>query len=157
MHCDWRRTLFLTRTSGVHHEKPFDLVDLFLGPAIFLPIGRSGFREPVPWIGQVVVKMSAMQKYYWDENSKTFSEGPTSTLDWFNFLMRQNKQYCLILRKGPVDLKHQTGPLGKSLIRYQQTELQGTACRWNVPIPTFLECTCWLEKKESNAPARTLF
>ena len=47
--------------------------------------------------------------------AKLFSDGPRSTLDWFNFCILQNESFCLILRKGPVDLKLQIGLLEKSL------------------------------------------
>ena len=57
------------------------------------------------------------QEYFFGMRmAKLFSEGPTSTLDGFNFLVLPNNPYCLILRKGPVDQKHQIRLLGKTLI-----------------------------------------
>ena len=48
--------------------------------------------------------------------AKLFSEGPSSTLDWLNFLMLQNNPYCLFLGKRSVDPKHQIRLFGKSPI-----------------------------------------
>ena len=88
--------------------------------------------------------------------AKLFLEGLTNPLDWFNFSMLQNTPFCLDLQKGPVSLKCKWGySANHPLSAGSFTELQSIAWGWNVPMPTFLECTYWLEKK-SNALASAL-
>ena len=71
---------------------------------------------------------------------KLFSDRQADSLDQFNFFIIPNDPFCLIFRKASVDLKRQTGLLGKSLIINRQFDRVANYCmEIKCPNARFLE------------------
>ena len=116
------------RTSevGIRSFRPCQSVS---NSRAFSQLGAQVSWSQCFWNGQAVVKMSAEQASFCDEDGKKCCREALLTLDWHNFFILQNNSFSLVLWNGPVDLWCQIGLLGHHwLAASSLSELQSMYC-----------------------------
>ena len=134
---------------GMHREgQLFDLVNLFLKPGLF-PVGCSDLREPVVLNCQVVVKISAVQDFFFRggwEGQNCFREALWTL--WTGLISSYVIRFAPFFGNGQWTWSANFGySANRSLLAGTLTELLNFAWRKNDTISTFLKCKRWLKKK----------